>query len=113
MYPPSGGHDTITGNLPQHRVSPGGLPFENVALDYAGPIQAVTRQGRGCKVTKVYIAVFVYCVTKAISLELVGDLTSNTFIPALRKFISGREKPTNIYSDNGTSLLTRITKFQN
>ncbi|XP_028040478.1 uncharacterized protein LOC114250698 [Bombyx mandarina] len=102
------------GNLPQHRVTPGGFPFENVALDYAGPIQAVTRQGRGCKVTKVYIGIFVCCATKAIHLKLVGDLTSNTFILALRRFISRRGKPTNIYSDNGTSFVgayNEISKF--
>ncbi|XP_049868956.1 uncharacterized protein LOC126368838 [Pectinophora gossypiella] len=95
----------LMGNLPQQRLVPGGYPFENVGMDYAGPISSVSRQGRGCKVVKVFIAIFVCFTTKAIHLELVGDLTSNTFLLALRRFISRRGKPINIYSDNGTSFV--------
>lgn len=103
----------IMGDLPQQRLL-AGFPFENVGLDYAGPIQSASRQGRGCKLVKVYIAIFVCFTTKAIHLELVGDLTSNTFLMALRRFISRRGKPTNIYSDNGTSFVgayNDISKF--
>lgn len=103
----------IMGNLPQQRLTPG-FPFENVGLDYAGPIRAVSRQGRGCRIVKVYIAVFICFTTKSIHLELVGDLTSDTFILALRRFMSRRGKPTNIFSDNGTSFVGAyhdISKF--
>lgn len=94
----------IMGDLPQQRLL-AGFPFENIGLDYAGPIQSAVRQGRGCKLVKVYIAIFVCFSTKSIHLELVGDLTSNTFIMALKRFISRRGKPKNIYSDNGTSFV--------
>lgn len=63
---------------------------------------------------KVYIAIFVCFATKAIHLELIGDLSSNTFLMALRRFISRRGKPVNIYSDNGTSFVgayNDISKF--
>ncbi|CAG9574686.1 unnamed protein product [Danaus chrysippus] len=99
--------ETVTptmGYLPQQRLL-AGFPFENIGLDYAGPIQSAVRQGRGTKLVKVYIAIFICFTTKSIHLELVGDLSSNTFILALKRFISRRGKPKNIYSDNGRSFV--------
>lgn len=104
------------GDLPQQRVRSGGYPFENVGIDYAGPMMSLSRQGRGSRLVKVYIAVFVCFSTKAMHLELVGDLTSNCFLSSLRRFISRRGKPINIYSDNGTSFVgacTELEKFLN
>ncbi|CAG4976903.1 unnamed protein product [Colias eurytheme] len=95
----------IMGDLPQRRLAPGGFPFETVGVDYAGPIASASRQGRGCRIVKVYIAIFICFTTKAIHLELVGDLTSNCFILALRKFVARRGKPLHIYSDNGKSFV--------
>lgn len=95
----------LMGNLPQQRIEPGGYPFENVGVDYAGPISSVNRKGRGCRIVKVYIAIFICFTTKAIHLELVGDLCSNTFLSALRRFVSRRGKPANLYSDNGTTFV--------
>jgi hypothetical protein len=102
------------GNLPLDRFTPAAFPFQNVGVDYAGPLSALSRQGRGSKVVKVYIVVFVCFTTKAIHLELVGDLTSDNYLQALRRFISRRGKPINIYSDNGTSFVgayNDISKF--
>uniref|UniRef100_A0A1B0DD37 DUF5641 domain-containing protein n=1 Tax=Phlebotomus papatasi TaxID=29031 RepID=A0A1B0DD37_PHLPP len=39
----------------------------------------------------------------AIHLEVVGDLTTNSFIAALRRFISRRSTPSHIYCDNATN----------
>ncbi|XP_049865557.1 uncharacterized protein LOC126366489 [Pectinophora gossypiella] len=94
----------LMGDLPTNRLTPG-YPFENVGVDYAGPIASASRQGRGCRIVKVYIAIFVCFSTKAIHLELVGDLTSNNYLLALRRFMSRRGKPVSIYSDNGTSFV--------
>ncbi|XP_045779565.1 uncharacterized protein LOC123877104 [Maniola jurtina] len=66
----------IMGDLPRRRLTPGGYPFETVGVDYAGPISSASRQGRGCRIVKVYIAIFICFTTKAIHLELVGDLTT-------------------------------------
>ncbi|XP_048481952.1 uncharacterized protein LOC125489627 [Plutella xylostella] len=95
----------LMGNLPQQRFLPGGFPFESVGVDYAGPIMSASRQGRGCRLVKVYICIFVCFTTKAIHLELVGDLTSNTYLLAMRRFIARRGKPLHIFSDNGTSFV--------
>lgn len=94
----------LMGNLPRDRLTPG-FPFETVGTDYAGPILSVSRQGRGCKTVKVYIVIFVCFTTKAVHIELVGDLTSNNFLCALNRFTSRRGKPSKIYSDNGTAFV--------
>lgn len=47
------------GNFPCQRLGSGGFPFENVGLDYAGSIMSASRQGRGCRLMKVYNAIFV------------------------------------------------------
>lgn len=39
--------------------------------------------------------------TKAVHLELVGDLTTSAFLGALRRFVSRRGLPSEIHSDNG------------
>ncbi|XP_037298360.1 uncharacterized protein LOC119190482 [Manduca sexta] len=96
---------TQMGNLPSSRLSPADFPFQSVGVDYAGPITSANRQGRGCKLLKVYIVIFVCFTTKAIHLELVGDLTSSNYLQALRRFMSRRGKPLYIYSDNGSSFV--------
>ncbi|XP_022820494.1 uncharacterized protein LOC111352289 isoform X2 [Spodoptera litura] len=95
----------IMGNLPQQRLSPGGFPFQTVGVDYAGPISSASRQGRGCRIVKVYIVLFICFTTKAIHLELVGDMTSYGYLSALRRFIARRGKPTQMFSDNGTTFV--------
>ncbi|GBP35713.1 hypothetical protein EVAR_82647_1 [Eumeta japonica] len=44
-------------------------------------------------------------VVKAVHLELVTDLSTETFILALRRFMSRRGKPREIYCDNGTNFI--------
>lgn len=43
--------------------------------------------------------------TKAIHLEVVSDLETNSFLAALRRFIARRGKPSHLYSDNGTTFV--------
>lgn len=103
----------IMGNLPQERLRPG-YPFESTGVDYAGPIMCASRQGRGCRLVKVYIAIFICFATKAIHLELVGDLTGKSYLLALHRFIARRGKPVDIFSDNGTSFVgayNELSKF--
>jgi hypothetical protein len=92
------------GNLPNHRVQPA-RPFATTGVDYAGPFYIREIRGRGKKLNKAYIALFICFVTKAIHIELVTDLTTQEFLGALRRFISRRGHPHNLYSDNGTNFV--------
>jgi hypothetical protein len=92
------------GNLPNHRVQPA-RPFATTGVDYAGPFYVREIRGRGKKLSKAYIALFICFVTKAIHIELVMDLTTQEFLGALRRFISRRGHPHNLYSDNGTNFV--------
>lgn len=95
----------LMGNLPRQRLLPGGYTFETTGVYYSGAITCASRQGRGCRLVKVYIAIFICLTTKAVHLELEGDFTSNKYFLALYRFISRRGKPIHIYSDNGTSFV--------
>ncbi|GFU86320.1 integrase catalytic domain-containing protein [Trichonephila clavipes] len=80
-------------------------PFFSCGIDYAGPVLIKCNKGRGTKSTKGYIALFVCLATKAVHIEAVGDLTTDSFIAALRRFSARRGAPRHIYSDNGTNFV--------
>ncbi|GFS68288.1 integrase catalytic domain-containing protein [Trichonephila clavipes] len=94
----------LMGNLPKHRVTLE-RPFFSCGIDYAGPVLIKCNKGRGTKSTKGYIALFVCLATKAVHIEAVGDLTTDSFIAALRRFSARRGAPRHIYSDNGTNFV--------
>lgn len=87
-------------------------PFWSTGLDFAGPITVKWSNGRGAKTMKAYIAVFICLATKAIHLELVGDLTSASCIAAIKRFIARRGKCKNIYSDCGTNFVAAGKELQ-
>lgn len=95
---------SIMADLPKQRVT-AMTPFHVTGVDYAGPFNLKDRKGRGCKIIKCYICVFICFSSKAMHLELVSDLTTESFIASLRRFASRRGKPAHIYSDNGTNFV--------
>jgi len=48
---------------------------------------------------------FVCFATKALHLEVVSDLTKDSFIAAFRRFVSRRGMPSRVLSDNGTTFV--------
>ncbi|XP_072399471.1 uncharacterized protein [Diabrotica undecimpunctata] len=74
-------------------------------IDYAGPFPLKDKAGRGCKILKCYICVFVCFSTKAIHLELVSNLTTECFLSCLKRFTSRRGVPSDVYSDNGSTFV--------
>jgi len=90
------------GELPVPRVQASRC-FQHTGLDYAGPISIKGSTGRTPVIGKARFAVFVCLTTKALHIEAVTDLTTKAFIAAFQRFIARRSKPTDLYSDNGTT----------
>lgn len=101
----------LMGDLPRARIVPA-RPFLHCGVDYAGPILIKDGFGRSKKTIKSYIALFVCLATKAIHLELVCDLSSDTFLSALKRFISRRGNVSDMYSDNGTNFVGANNELQ-
>lgn len=92
------------GKLPTQRINPD-FPFKTVGIDMAGPFYIINRKGRGAKVSKCYLCLFVCLRYKCIHLEAVTDMTKNAFLLTLRRFISRRGRPSEIFSDNGRNFV--------
>ena len=83
------------GQLPEFRVTPA-RPFQNCGVDFAGPLYVLRRKS----MKKVYITLFTCGVTRAIHLELVPDLSAETFKQTLKKFTARCGTPSLMVSDN-------------
>ncbi|UYV62920.1 hypothetical protein LAZ67_2002452 [Cordylochernes scorpioides] len=92
----------IMGDLPMHRIVKSN-PFTKTGIDFAGPFLMKPSIKRSKVKLKSYVALFVCFCTKAIHIEIVSDLSSVAFLTALKRFISRRGKPSDIFSDNGTN----------
>ncbi|XP_055931694.1 uncharacterized protein LOC129962029 isoform X2 [Argiope bruennichi] len=92
----------MMGDLPRDRVIPS-RPFEKVGLDFAGPIITKPNLKRSRVTLKSYIAIFICFSTRATHFEVVSDLTTESFLACLRRFIARWSKPSIIWSDNATN----------
>lgn len=108
----------LMGSLPADRVT-ASRPFQKVGMDFAGPFSVKQSRARGVLITKGYIALYVCFVTKALHLELVSDLSTDTFLASFKRFIARRNVPTEVYCDNASNYkgaknqLTEIYKLNN
>ena len=71
-------------NLPEFRTTPGKL-FEVTGVDFAGPI--LYRRKRKMQ-SKCYVVLYTYTKTRAVSLQLLPDLTAEEFQHSLKLFIT-------------------------
>ncbi|XP_060665367.1 uncharacterized protein LOC132797634 [Drosophila nasuta] len=79
--------------------------LQSQLMDFAGPFDVKSYVGRGCKITKGYVCVFVCFSTKAIHLEATTDLTAEKFLEAFSRFVARRGCPLHMYSDNGKTFV--------
>nr|XP_053620905.1 uncharacterized protein LOC128681202 [Plodia interpunctella] len=96
----------ITPEMADHRscrVVQSTKPFVHTGTDYAGPFRVTLTRGRGVRSTKAYICLFICMTTRAIHIELVGDLSTASFLAAFKRFLSRRGPVRHMYSDNGTN----------
>jgi hypothetical protein len=101
----------IMGDLPSDRVTQN-RPFLISGVDFAGPISLKEGRGRGKRIVKAYIALFICTTTKAVHVELVGDLTTESFLNALKRLISRRGMVSKLYSDNATNFIGSKNELQ-
>ncbi|XP_053618244.1 uncharacterized protein LOC128679812 [Plodia interpunctella] len=101
----------MMGDLPKQRVSPA-RPFYNSGVDFAGPLQILRSKGRGSRCEKGYICIFICMSTKAVHLELVGDLTTDSFLGAFKRFVARRGRCGHIWSDRGTNFVGAGKRLQ-
>ena len=62
---------------------------------------------------KVYICLFTCAVTRAVHLEVVTDLTEQSFIQAFRRFVSRKSLPHTMISDNASTYLAAADELKN
>ena len=62
--------------------------------------------------SKVYICLFTCATTRGVHLEIVTDLTTDTFLLALRRFASRKSLPRVIVSDNGSTYLSAAEELR-
>jgi hypothetical protein len=84
------------GDLAGARLTPYEPPFTFTGLDIFGPF--TVKRGRSSQ--KIYGGIFVCFTTKAVHID---SLETDTFILALRRFISVRGAAKELWSDNGTN----------
>lgn len=100
------------GNLPTNRVSVD-FPFKSVGVDYAGPFLILNRKGRGARLVKCYLCLFICLRFKCVHLEPVSDLTKEAFIMTFRRFVARRGKPAEVCSDNGRNFVAAAKELSN
>ena len=94
----------LMGELPSPRVNPT-APFTHTGMDYAGPFTIKKGHTRRPVKIEVYICVFICLTFKAVHLEVVSDQTTAAFKAALHRFVSRRNCPVHLYSDNGSNFV--------
>jgi len=99
------------GQLPADRVEPA-RPFLKCGIDFAGPFLIKSSIRRNAPLLKGYVCMFVCFTTKAVHIELVGDLSTQAFISALNRFFDRRGKSITIYSDNATNFVGASHKLK-
>lgn len=84
--------ESIMGDLPSERINQC-FPFTNVGCDYAGLFYV--KDHKTCKpiLSIAWVLIFVCMITKVIHIDLVTDLSTQSFIACLKKFIARRGKP--------------------
>ena len=98
------------GYLPRDRVQPS-RTFAVTGVDFAGPITTLNK-GRGRKTCKSYITLFICFASRAIHLEATSELSTTAFLATLRRFISRRDSPRKICSDNATNFVSAKRELQ-
>ena len=91
----------LMADLPPERVSHGPVCFTSAGVDLFGPL--LVKVGRAQ--AKRWGVIFTCMASRAIHLEVVASLGTDSFIMALMRFMARRGLPVTMFSDQGTNLI--------
>ncbi|XP_058817559.1 uncharacterized protein LOC131680861 [Topomyia yanbarensis] len=94
--------------LPESRVTPFVKPFTYTGVDYFGP--CLIKIGRSD--VKRWVALFTCLTIRAVHLEVVASLTTDSCKKAIRRFVARRGAPQEIFSDQGTNFVGSKREFE-
>ena len=83
--------------LPEFRVKEA-PPFAYCGVDFAGPLYI--RVAEEPESSKVWICLYTCCATHAVHLELLPDMSAQTFLRLFKRFTARRGFPLKMISDN-------------
>ncbi|XP_064638261.1 uncharacterized protein LOC135494279 [Lineus longissimus] len=89
--------------IPQFRFSQPTRAFGKCGMDFAGPF--LTKQGRGKIRNTRYLAVFTCLQTRAVYLEPVYQMDTDSFLMAFARMTSRRSVPEEVLTDNGSNFV--------
>lgn len=92
----------LMADLPSQRANQVDKAFTHTGCDYAGPLQYTPVRGRGVKSRKAWLCIFTCLTTRATHIEVATDLSTVSFLAALKRFLSRRGPIQCLYTDNGT-----------
>ena len=93
--------------LPKWRVQDA-TPFSVTGVDFTGALFVKTPTNE----EKVYICLFTCAATRAVHLEIVEDLSEETFLRAFRRFASRKSLPQKMVSDNASTYLAAAEELK-
>ena len=88
-------------DLPPERLVPDQPPFTFVGLDCFGPFLVKYRRSE----VKRYGCVYTCFTTRAVHLEKLENLDTDSFLNSFRRFCARRGKPVKVWSDRGTNFV--------
>lgn len=109
----------LMADLPDYRTRQAIKAFTHTGCDYAGPIAYTPVRRRGVRSEKAYLCIFTCLTTRAVHIEVATDLSTPSFLAALKRFLSRRGPCLEMFTDNGTnykgadSYLRDLYKFLN
>ncbi|XP_055614827.1 uncharacterized protein LOC129761145 [Toxorhynchites rutilus septentrionalis] len=95
--------------LPAARLGAFFRPFTFLGLDYFGTM--TVRVGRS--IVKRWVALFTCLSIRAVHLEVVHSLSTESCMMAVRRFVARRGSSSEIYSDNATNFLGASNELRN
>ena len=96
----------VMADLPEERLD-ASTAFTNVGVDYFGPF--IVKIGR--RNEKRWCCLFTCLTMRAVHIEVVPKLDTDSCLNAIMRFIARRGKPNTIISDNGTNFVGAEREF--